>query len=65
MTAADLDTTIRRSSNVLRQALQNVKGRQQMTIRLIGAPTIEQPTGRRPFWCRLPAATTCRPCDTG
>ena len=43
MTAADLDTTIRRSSNVLRQALQNVKGRQQMTIRLIGAPTIEQP----------------------
>ena len=43
LTAADLDTTIRRSSSVLRQALQNVKGRQQMTIRLIGAPTIEQP----------------------
>lgn len=43
VTASRLDATIRPAVRIVTRALENVRGRQQMTVRLVGPPGAEAP----------------------
>lgn len=47
MTLSQIDTALRPSQTALVEALEHVRGRRQMTVRLFGASAVEQPPPER------------------